>query len=254
VNTGYEDMLESYGIRMNSDIIKDKDCAYVSIPVQQGPMQFYTQVPFPYYPKITNINKTIPAFSGIGQVFLSFTSSLDTTTAIFKGLKVTPLLTTSPKTAADKELSVIMQTGRMLPDTMFKTGNLVVGAIYEGKFSSFYKGKAIPSDTAAGSSPAPTSIKEEVPQTKIIAIGNGDFPLDEFRGPDENLVFFSNMIDYMTDDMGLAEIRLKDANPKSLKPIEDSTRNILKYGLLVVPSVLVLLFGLWRWRRRSIVK
>jgi gliding-associated putative ABC transporter substrate-binding component GldG len=254
VPVGLEDMLESYGIKFNDDIIKDKDCAYVSVPVQSGPLQFYTQVPFPYYPKITNISKNIPAFSGIGQVYLSFTSDLDTTAATFKGLKVTPLLTTSPKTAADKEISVIMQTGKMLPDSMFKTGNLVVGSIYAGKFASFYKGKSIPADTATGSSPAPASIKEISPDTKIIAIGNGDFALDDFRGPDENLVFFSNMIDYMTDDVGLAEIRLKDANPKSIKPIEDSTRNILKYGLLVAPPVLVLVFGIWRWRRRSAAK
>ncbi len=248
-NVGLEDMLESYGIKVNNDIIKDKDCAYVSVPSSiQG---FYTQVPFPYYPKITNINKTIPAFAGIGQVFLSFSTDLDTTAAAIKGLKVSPLLTTSPKTAVDKEFGVIQQTGRMLPDTMFKTGNLIIGSIFEGKYSSFYKGKTIPADTAAGSSPAPTSIKEVSPDTKMIVIGNGEFPTDDFRGPEENLVFFSNMIDYMTDDIGLAEIRLKDANPKSLKPMEDSTKKFMKFGVLILPPVLVLVFGLWRWARRK---
>jgi gliding-associated putative ABC transporter substrate-binding component GldG len=254
VSVGLEDMLESYGIKMNSDIIKDKECAYVQIPVQQGPIQMYTQIPFPYYPKITNIGDDIPAFSGIGQIYLSFTSSIDTNTAMMKGLKVIPLLTTSPKTGEDNELAVLQASGRMLPDSMFKKSGLIVGAIFDGKYGSFYKGKTIPSDTAAGSSPVPASIREESPVTKLIVIGNGDFPMDEFRGPDENLVFFANMIDYMTDDIGLSAIRLKDANPKSLNPIEDSTRKILKWGLLVVPPLLVLGYGLFRWRRRKVLQ
>lgn len=254
VNTGLEDMLESYGIKLNLDIIKDKECAYVQVPVQQGPIQMYTQIPFPYYPRITQIGDDIPAFTGIGQVFLSFTSSLDTSTASFKGLKITPLLTTSPKTGVDKELAVIQASGRMLPDSMFKSSNVIVGAIFQGLYSSFYKGKTVPADTATGSSPAPASIKEQSPDTKLIVIGNADFPTDEFRGPEENQVFFANMIDYMTDDLGLSAIRLKDANPKPIKPIDDSVRKVLKWGLLVVPPLLVLGYGLFRWRRRKTIQ
>jgi ABC-type uncharacterized transport system involved in gliding motility auxiliary subunit len=254
MNVGLEDMLENYGVKVNNDILRDKECAYVSVPVQQGPIQFYTQIPFPYYPKIININKDLPAFSGIGQVFLSFTTDIDTSAAAPKGIRVTPLLTTSPKTGVDKEIAIVQATGRMLPDSMFRFSNLPVGAIYSGVFNSFYKGKTIPADTAAGSSQVPSQVKEQSPETRIIVIGNGDFALDEFRGPDENIIFFANMIDYMTDDVGLSEIRLKDANPKPLKQIEDSTRKILKYGLLVVPPLLVLGYGLLRWRKRKSFK
>jgi ABC-type uncharacterized transport system involved in gliding motility auxiliary subunit len=89
------------------------------------------------------------------------------------------------------------------------------------------------------------------PDTRILAIGNADFPSDDFKGPDENLGFFASSIDYMTDDAGLSEIRQKDATPKPLKPVEDSTKKIVKYGLLVGPPLLVLLFGVFRWRRRK---
>ncbi len=250
-NMGIEDMFESYGIKFMNNIISDKECAYVNVPVNQGGMQFYTQMPFPYYPKIININQNIPAFSGIGQMYLGLTSSLDTSIAGAKGIKVEPLLTTSGKTGTANDIAVIQTTGRMLPDSMFRASNLPVAVLYTGKFNSFYKGKVIPSDTASGSAPAPTSIKETSPDTKIIAIGNEDFILDEFRGPDENLAFFSSMIDYMTDDAGLSEIRQKDATPKPLKSVEDSTRKIVKYGLLAGPPILVLLFGVFRWRKRK---
>ncbi len=250
-NMGIEDMFESYGIKYLNNIVSDKECAYVNVPVNQGGMQFYTQMPFPYYPKIININQNIPAFSGIGQIYLGLTSSLDTSIAGPKGISVEPLLTTSAKTGLLNDIAVIQATGKMLPDSMFKASNVPVGVLYSGKFSSFYKGKVVPADTASGSAPVPVNIKEVSPDTKIIAIGNDDFILDDFRGPDENLAFFSSMIDYMTDDAGLSEIRQKDATPKPLKSVEDSTRKIVKYGLLAGPPVLVLLFGVFRWRKRK---
>ena len=251
VQTGLEDMLESYGAKLNNTIITDKECAFVQVPVQQGPLQMYTQIPFPYYPKIVNINHDIPSFATIGQVFLGFSSDIDLSVAGSKGVKVTPLLTTSPKTGVSNEFAIVQTSGTMLPDSMFKAKNLSVGAVYEGKFKSFYNGKTIPVDTTQGSSPAPTSVKPESPDSKIIVLSNGDFPQDEFRGPDENLLFFANMIDYMSDDAGLSMIRSKDANPKPLDSIEDSTKVIVKYGMLVGPPLLVLLYGMLRWRKKK---
>lgn len=251
VQTGLEDMLESYGAKLNNTIITDKECAFVQVPVQQGPLQMYTQIPFPYYPKIVNINHDIPSFATIGQVFLGFSSDIDLNAAGSKGIKAVPLLTTSPKTGVSNEFAIVQASGTMLPDSMFKAKDLSVGAIYEGKFKSFYNGKTVPADTTQGSSPVPTSVKPESPDSKIIVLSNGDFPQDDFRGPDENLLFFANMIDYMSDDAGLSMIRSKDANPKPLDSIEDSTKAIVKYGMLVGPPLLVLLYGLMRWRKKK---
>ena len=249
--TGLEDLLENYGAKMNNTIIIDKECAFVQVPVQQGPIQMYTQIPFPYYPKILNINRDIPSFANIGQVFLGFTSDIDINFAGTKGIKGVPLLTTSPKTGVSNEFAIVQASGQMLPDSMFKAKDLSVGAIYEGVFKSFYNGKPIPADTAAGSNPPMTSVKPESPASKIIVLGNGDFPQDEFRGPDESLLFFANMIDYMSDDAGLSLIRMKDSNPKPLESTEDSTKTIVKYGMLAGPPVLVLLYGLLKWRRKK---
>lgn len=254
VQTGLEDMLDNYGVKLNNTIITDKECAFVQVPVQQGPIQMYTQIPFPYYPKIVNINRDIPSFANIGQVFLGFTSDIDINAAGSKGIKAIPLLTTSPKTGVSNEFAIVQASGQMLPDTMFKAKDLNVGAIYEGVFKSFYNGKPIPADTAAGSNAPQTSVKPESPASKIIVLGNGDFPQDDFRGPDESLLFFANMIDYMSDDAGLSAIRMKDSNPKPLDSIEDSTKTIVKYGMLAGPPVLVLLYGLFKWRRKKAAK
>jgi gliding-associated putative ABC transporter substrate-binding component GldG len=251
LSTGLEDMLEHYGIKMNPTIISDKECAFVQVPVQQGPIQMFTQVPFPFYPKIVNINRDIPSFANIGQVFLGFTSDIDLSAAQNNGIKALPLLTTSPKTGVGNEFAIIQVSGQMLPDSLFKFKDLSVGAIFEGKFKSFYNGKTVPTDTAEGSAVPANTIIPESPETKIIALGNGDFPQDDFRGPDENLLFFANMIDYMTDDAGLSLIRTKDANPKPLDTLEDSTKSLIKYIMLFGPPAIVLLYGIFRWRKKK---
>jgi len=252
VPTGLEDMLENYGLKIRNDIITDKECALVSVPVQQDPFPIYTQMPFPYYPRIININRDMPSFAAIPQLFLGFSSSIDTGAAMIKNIKVTPLLTTSPKTGTANEFAIIQMSGKNLPDTMFRASNLVVGALYTGKYTSFYNGKTVPADTAAGSAPVTTSLKgESNPDSKLVLLGNGDFVQDEFRGPPENIEFFASLIDYMTDDAGLSQIRQKDANPKPLNPMEDSTRSLLKFALLISCPVIVLAYGIFRWKRKK---
>lgn len=252
VSTGMEDMLESYGLKINNDILTDKECALVSVPVQQEPFPIYTQMPFPYYLRIVNINRDLPSFAAIPQLFLGFSSSIDTAAAMMKNVKVTPLLTTSPKTGSANEFAIIQMTGKNMPDSMFKSSNLVVGALYTGKYTSFYNGKPVPADTVTGSAPAPTNVKgESSPESKLVLLGNGDFVQDEFRGPPENVEFFASLIDYMTDDAGLSQIRQKDANPKPLNPMEDSTRSIAKFVLLISCPLIVLVYGIFRWKRKK---
>jgi hypothetical protein len=55
----------------------------------------------------------------------------------------------------------------------------------------------------------------------------------------------------MTDDAGLSLIRQKDANPKPLNPMEDSTRSLSKFALLIGPPLLVLAYGLMRWKKKK---
>jgi hypothetical protein len=63
------------------------------------------------------------------------------------------------------------------------------------------------------------------------------------------------MVDYLTDDVGLSQIKLKDANPKPLSAdVEEGTKKILKYGIMVLPPAIVLIYGILRWRKRKTAK
>jgi ABC-type uncharacterized transport system involved in gliding motility auxiliary subunit len=89
------------------------------------------------------------------------------------------------------------------------------------------------------------------PETRIVVVGDGDFPRDQYMGNNDNVTFLANLVDYLVDDAGLITIRSKDVAPPPLEQLEDGTRDLLKYGSLIAPPLLVLGYGVIRWRGRQ---
>jgi ABC-type uncharacterized transport system involved in gliding motility auxiliary subunit len=85
-------------------------------------------------------------------------------------------------------------------------------------------------------------------------VGDGDFMKDDFASSRGNLTFFINIIDYLADDAGLITIRSKNVAQPPLDQISDGTKKLLKYGDLILPPLLVIGYGLFRWRRRVALK
>ncbi len=257
VKTNLDDMLNSYGIAINTDLIRDMQCAPVSV---QSPIGIPVQVSYPYFPNVSNITREISAFKNIQGVVLSFVSSIDLNAANGKGLKITPLFTTSDKSGKAEgffilNLEQFQNMNKKQADSLFASKGFVVGAIYTGIFNSFYAGKPIPQDTIPGSKPySGTPIYLGLKEAKIIAIGDGDLANEEQRPPKDNIVFFVNMVDYLADDVGLAEIRSKDSSESPIEEVGDGTKKFIKYFNLIFPPLAVLILGLFVWNKKKMRK
>ncbi|HEY5537019.1 MAG TPA: GldG family protein [Ignavibacteria bacterium] len=255
VQTNLDDMLLSYGVKINNDLVRDLNCAQILQPSQiEG---FSVPIDNQFFPVITNIDNQIAAFNNLPSVVLPYVSSIDLGAAQGKELVAKPLLTSSDKSGKDEGFFILNferfkgLTPKAL-DTMFALKNLVVGATYQGKFKSFFTGKTPPSDT---SKDAPvlniTPVNESTKESKMIAIGDGDFAWEENRPPKENLVFFLDLVEYLADDVGLSQIRNKETSESKIENISDSTKKVFKYFNLIVPPALVLLVGLYRWNKKK---
>ncbi|CAF3763357.1 unnamed protein product, partial [Rotaria sp. Silwood1] len=100
----------------------------------------------------------------------------------------------------------------------------MLGAIYEGSFKSYFAGKTPPKDTVQGSTPfTVVPFNESQKESRMIAIGDGDFANEENRPPGDNITFFVNMVDFLVDDVGLAEIRSKVSSEGPFEGVSDST-------------------------------
>jgi gliding-associated putative ABC transporter substrate-binding component GldG len=245
-----DDLLDNYGLRINADLIRDAQCANISIVQQQFGFNIQSQVPFPFLPLVSNVNKNNMIVKDLKGVVLFFVSSIDTTRLAAKNLTGEILMRSSNQTGRQANVFMFDPLARYTREE-FSEKEVPLAAVVHGKFKSAFANKPVPVDTSAGAiAPSGNTITES-PDSRIILVGDGDFARDQFVGGRDNLTFFANMIDYLVDDAGLITIRSKDVAMPPLEQVSDGTKKVLKYANLTVPPLLVLGYGLIRWRMRK---
>lgn len=245
-----EDLLENYGLRINPDLVRDSRCASVSIVQQQFGFNIQSQVPFPYLPMASEFSKDNMMVKDLQGLVLFFVSSIDTANLAARNLQGEIFIRSSKESGR--------QTGFFMFDPLqryqkedFAEKEIPLAAVVYGQFKSLFAGKEVPKDTSAGATPPGGSTLQISPASRIVLVGDGDFARDQYLGNRDNLTFFANMVDYLVDDAGLITIRSKDASMPPLEQVSDGTKKMLKYGNLVIPPLLILGYGLFRWRVRK---
>jgi gliding-associated putative ABC transporter substrate-binding component GldG len=246
IDLGLEDMLENYGIRLNADLVRDAQCANITVMQQQGQFQMQSQIPFPYLPNVANVNRSNPIVKDLQGLIFYFVSSLDTSLAVNKGLNAEVLVRSSKRSGRQTGFMMIDPLHRYTMDELSES-NIPLAAVVSGSFKSYFS-------TTGGENRALAPQVTKSPETRIIVVGDGDFMKDEFAGSRGNLTFFINIIDYLADDAGLITIRSKNIAQPPLDQISDGTKKLLKYGDLLLPPILIIGYGLFRWRRRVALK
>jgi gliding-associated putative ABC transporter substrate-binding component GldG len=234
---GLEDMLASYGIRLNADLIRDVQCTNINVVQQQGAFQMQSAVPYVYLPIVSTFSQNNVIVKDLQSVLFYFVSSVDTSGATARGIKTEVLARSSKRSGR--------QTGFFLLDPFMKYGQesfnesgIPLAAVAEGSFSSYFNGKPLVPQIAKS------------PDTRIIVVGDGDFMRDELAGSRGNMTFFANIIDYLADDAGLITIRSKNIVEPPLEQVTDGVKQSIKAINLVLPSLLVIGYGIFRWRKR----
>jgi gliding-associated putative ABC transporter substrate-binding component GldG len=241
MDIGLDDMLENYSVRINGDLVRDAQCANITVMQNQGQFQMRSQIPFPYLPNVVNVDKSNPIVKDLQGLIFFFVSSLDTTLTVSKGLKAEVLVRSSKRSGRQSGFVMIDPFHRYSPEELAES-NIPLAAVVSGSFKSFFEGKSL----------VPRATRS--PDTRIIVVGDGDFMRDDFAGNRGNLTFFINIVDFLADDAGLITIRSKDIAQPPLEQVSDGTKKLLKYGILLLPPFLVIGYGLLRWRRRVALK
>ena len=225
VNTGLETWLASKGIDVNTNVVIDMNC-------QQGWIQpqpnYYMQVTIPYFIIAKNFGDH-PVSSGLEQVTLNFASSLNF--AADSLVKFTPLVLSSDKSGTQPAESYI-NIMQKWTDADFPLSNLTLAGAFEGKFK--------------GSAP-----------TKLVVVADGEFAeagnQQQQVNPD-NINLLVNSIDWLSDDTGLVELRTRGATARPLDELDDSKRTFLKYLNFLLPVLLVLIYGIFRFQRNRMIR
>ncbi len=255
LNVELDDLLESYGMRVNTDLVRDVSCAYVTVSQQAGFMMIQNQVPFYYLPQASEFEETSPVVKGLGSVVFYFASSIDTSLARPKGYTANVLVKSSKRSGRQESVFMVNPTNEVTPD-MFTESGLPLVATVEGSFVSAFASKSVETDsTVRNSLEIANKLIVSKRITKIAVAGDGDFLQDQYSGgKTDNFLLASNIIDWLADDTGLSAIRARNSSIKPLDEVTDATRNTVKSLNLALPPLLVVLAGIIRWRWRAMAR
>lgn len=229
VTTGLEAWLKEKGVEVEDNFVIDARCAAIPYQFQTSIGVITQQIEFPFLPVIANFSKH-PITEGLEAVVFQFASNLKYTGDTTR--RFSPIAFTSEKSGLQK-LPVMFDPQHEWTEAEFPQQLIPVAGALEGKLSGDVK-------------------------TRMVVIADGDFPINGPRQqarriqPD-NINLFVNSVDWLSDDTGLIELRTKGASARPIRQLEDTTKSVLKYVNFLLPVLLAIGYGIWRFQRnRSI--
>lgn len=264
-----EDLLFKYGVKLNFDLVEDVQS--VTVPFMADATKM-VQLPWPYYPLVSNHNNEHVVSKNLDAVLLRFAGTIDTTTKLKNPIKRTPLLKTTPYTRIKTApIEINAEESRQKPNPAdFNGGEQTVAMALEGSFPSLFKNRLDAStQQIIDNNPNLTRREESLP-TKMIIVADGDviandldrrnnrnLPLGFYRYTNQtfaNKEFLINAVEWLTDDYGIVEARNKEIKLRLLDTQRiEVERTFWQFVNLVLPVLLVLVFGVayYFWRRKK---
>ena len=225
---GIKNWLANKGVTVGDNFVIDAACGSVSVRQQQGPFVFNAQIQFPYFPIVQEFAEH-PISQGLEALVLPFVTNISINNQD-SSLSIVPL-------AYSSESSGLQSPGRTIDinkkwaESDFPLSNEVLAVALDGTIGNN-------------------------PNARMVVIPNGSFAVNgegqsqQQLSPD-NVNFASNAIDWLSDDTGLIDLRTKGVTSRPLDKLEDGTRNILKYGNVFLPIILILVYSFVRKQRNN---
>lgn len=227
---GLDQMLTQYGLKLNRDLALDVSSGMASF--SQGFMTF--SVNYPFWPKVIKkgFDQNNAAVAKLESLVLPWASTVETTDKLDKENKVSYLAQTTVNAWRQTEkFDLNPQTAVQTKDQP-KQYALAISVF--GKFNSAFGDK-----TGNG---------------RIIIVGDSDFMTDNFlKNTPDNLLFFQNIVDSLSLDEDLINIRSKGISERPIKELGESVKAVVRYANIFGLTIIAITFGLTRYflRKRS---
>lgn len=227
VNTNLETWLEEKGILVEDAFIVDRKCSTVTVQ-EKSYFSFPQQITFPYLPLITEFSDH-SITDGIEAMILQFAS---------------PMTYVGDSTLTYRELAWTSDvSGKLKVPVSFNIGQT-------WRLSDFL----FPRQVAAAAIHGPIVSDQEA---RLCVIGDGNFIVNgvgdqRINIQQDNINFIANAIDWLSDDSGLMSLRTKGVQSRPLNELSDSRVLFIKYFNFLFPLLLVVIHGLFQFRRRSL--
>ena len=244
------DLLFTYGVRINTTLIKDLYAAKIPLATGNiGNQPQFQNLEWLYHPLVRG-NKNHAITKNISPVRLQFASPIDT---LKNNIRKTPLLVSSlltQKIGTPNFIELTSIADKIL-ETDYQSGNQLFAVLLEGNFNSAYKNRVKPFQT--------NLYKEQATNNKMIVIADGDigknqilkeqpFDLNKDKWTGQqfgNKDFLLNAVDYLLDDTGIIHLRNKTLQIKLLdKQKALKERLFWQFLNVILPLIILFVFGI----------
>ena len=253
-----DEMLFTYGVRVNPDLVMDIRCRPIPMKVgmvgEQAQIQFQ---PWMYFPEIVPLSPH-PIVRNLDLIKTDFISSID---LIDNGIDKTVLLATSEFSRVKNAPAIYdLNEAKIDPDRrLFNRNNIPIAVLMEGSFKSMFRNRLTPDFVDI---PA-MGYREEGDSTRMIVISDGDIIKNRFNYKDAtgyplgydfytetmyaNKELLLNCVDYLVGEEGSIASRSRDIKIRKLnvmKVKEERTKYqllniLLPIGIIIAAGVVI---------------
>ena len=259
-----DDMLFTYGVRVNYDLLADMNCA--QIPVNVGNIAGQPQmqmVPWLFYPIFVPVSKH-PLVKNLDGIRSEFANTVDT--IALPGISKQVILSSSPYSRLLKTPNMIsLEMIAQEPDPReFQSRPKSVGVLLEGAFTSNFRNRPVPEEITDK-----VTIPEKGKAARIIVVGDGDILKNQINTQDGSALplgydrytqkqygnknFLLNIADYLTDDSGIIELRNKEIRIRLLDraKVRDEKLTWQLLNILLPLALLAIFAAVWHFYRKT---
>lgn len=261
VDSGLENLLFRYGIRVNKDLIQDMNFGYFPVMAGNfGNQEQMVPLPWPFYVQAGRV-QSHPITKGLDVINFRFVSSLDTVKA--DGVKKTPLIFSSDYSRIlSAPVRVAFSDMEKQPVAEeYGLKNLPMAYLLEGEFTSLFKNRFIPEGFAKAEF-------KESGNGKVMVFGDGDVfqsqanlqdgsPLALGEDPFSQTIFANklllrNLVQYLSDPEGIIASRTRTFQIRPLNKVKVAQQKVFWQTVNVLaPVVVLMIFGAMVWGIRK---
>lgn len=285
-----DDFFMHHGVKVNYDLIQDLSCEKIEVVVPREDRPDIVEQPWIFSPFVVSFPDH-PVTRNVDFVVLRYPSSIDTFEVPGLKHEAFLLTSPDSRTIQGSQFIDINQyLNNPPPANLFRSGPQMAGVMIEGEMSSLFSNRPVPTDSLFPNPPSQAFVSNSVVRIdgetrfeyedrikaqiedvrvrkymldltdsrRMAVISDGDFPLGAlFRGersymPYDNKGLLLNVIDYLSGDLSLTEIRSKDviARRLNLNKVRDEQAFWRVMNLSLPVLIIALLGGLRFWIRR----
>jgi len=252
ISSNLDNLLANYGLRVNQDLVSDVSNEMANFT--QGYVQFF--VPYPLWVKVLpqGFDKKNVMVSQLESLVLPWASSVEYL-ANEPNREITYLVKTTNKAWTQTGNFILDPQNQQSTFNQQAQGQKNLAIAVFGPFESYFKGKNTPQANIKQTEKE--NFIEKTDWARIVLMGDSDFIDDGFlKSFSGNAAYIQNIIDGLTQDADLINIRSKEITDRSLKELSNSQRQTIKYLVIFGPTILLVVYGLVRFisrRRKSFI-